>query len=90
MQYGHEQEGRIGVMNSWVIQTLVQDDVIVIDLFGKVYKGTYSGANLSTAIDARAGPGQVINGAIRDAAAGHPDPGLPHLRKGTIPRGSTT
>ena len=29
------------------------DDVIVIDLFGKVYEGTYSGANLSTAIATR-------------------------------------
>ncbi|MBN1250043.1 MAG: RraA family protein, partial [Anaerolineae bacterium] len=53
MDYGHEQEGRIGAMNSWVIETLRKDDVIVIDLFGKVYEGTYSGANLSTAIATR-------------------------------------
>jgi regulator of RNase E activity RraA len=66
MQYGHEQEGRVGEMNSWVIQTLVKDDVIVIDLFGKVYKGTFSGGNLSTAIAARTGRGQVIYGGIRD------------------------
>ena len=31
MTYGHEQEQRIGAMNSWVIQTLVKDDAIVID-----------------------------------------------------------
>jgi len=67
MQYGHEQEGRIGAMNSWVIETLVKDDVIVIDLFGKIYKGTYSGANLSTAIATRTGRGQVIYGGVRDA-----------------------
>ncbi len=67
MEYGHTQEGRIGAMNSWVIQTLVKDDVIVVDLFGKVYQGTYSGANLSTAIAARTGRGQVIYGGIRDA-----------------------
>ena len=67
MDYGHEQEGRIGAMNSWVIETLTQDDVIVIDLFGKVYKGTFSGANLSTAIATRTGRGQVIYGGIRDA-----------------------
>jgi regulator of RNase E activity RraA len=67
MDYGHEQEGRIGAMNSWVIETLVKDDVIVIDLFGKVYKGTFSGANLSTAIATRTGRGQVIYGGIRDA-----------------------
>lgn len=67
MDYGHQEEKRIGAMNSWVIETLVKDDVIVIDLFGKVYKGTYSGANLSTAIATRTGRGQVICGGIRDA-----------------------
>ena len=67
MEVGHEQEGRIGAMNSWVIETLVVDDVPVIDLFGKVYKGTYSGANLSTAIATRTQRGQVIYGGIRDA-----------------------
>jgi regulator of RNase E activity RraA len=67
MTYGHEEEGRIGAMNSWVIETLVTDDVIVIDLFGKVYEGTFSGANLSTAIASRTGRGQVIYGGIRDA-----------------------
>ena len=67
MDYGHGQERRIGAMNSWVIETLTKDDVIVIDLFGKVYKGTFSGANLSTAIATRTGRGQVIYGGIRDA-----------------------
>jgi regulator of RNase E activity RraA len=67
MDYGHNEEGRIGAMNSWVIETLVQDDVLVIDLFGKVYEGTYSGANLSTAIATRTQRGQVIYGGIRDA-----------------------
>jgi regulator of RNase E activity RraA len=67
MDYGHGQEKRIGAMNSWVIETLTKDDVIVIDLFGKVYKGTFSGANLSTAIATRTGRGQVIYGGIRDA-----------------------
>lgn len=66
MDYGHNEEGRIGAMNSWVIETLVKDDVIVIDLFGKIYEGTYSGANLSTAIATRTGRGQVIYGGIRD------------------------
>lgn len=64
---GNNHEGRIGAMNSWVIETLVEDDVIVIDLFDKVYKGTYSGANLSTAIASRTKRGQVIYGGIRDA-----------------------
>ena len=67
MEYGHTEEKRIGAMNSWIIETLQKDDVPVIDLFGKVYEGTYSGANLSTAIATRTGAGQVIYGGIRDA-----------------------
>jgi len=67
IEYGHNEERRIGAMNSWVIETLVEDDVIVIDLFGKVYQGTFSGANLSTAIATRTRRGQVIYGGIRDA-----------------------
>ena len=66
MELGHTREGRIGAMNSWVIETLVRDDVIVVDLFGKVFQGTFSGGNLSTAIAARTGRGQVIYGGIRD------------------------
>jgi regulator of RNase E activity RraA len=67
MEHGHLEEGRIGAMNSWVIETLIKDDVIVIDLFAKIFKGTFSGANLSTAISMRTGRGQVIYGGIRDA-----------------------
>lgn len=67
MDYGHHEEGRIGEMNSWVIETLREDDCIVIDLFGKVWEGTFSGGNLATAIATRTGRGQVIHGGIRDA-----------------------
>ena len=82
MDYGHEQEGRIGAMNSWVIETLQKDDVPVIDLFGKVYKGTFSGANLSTAIASRTGVGQVIYGGIRDAQQILEIPDFSHLLQG--------
>lgn len=66
MAHGQEKEGRIGMMNSWVIETLVKDDVLVVDLFGKIFQGTFSGGNLSTAIATRTGRGQVIYGGIRD------------------------
>jgi regulator of RNase E activity RraA len=85
MDYGHEQEGRIGAMNSWVIETLVKDDAIVIDLFGKVYKGTFSGANLSTAIATRTGRGQVIYGGIRDAQQIYEIDGFATFCKGIDP-----
>lgn len=87
MQMGHEQEGRIGEMNSWVIQTLVKDDVIVIDLFGKIHKGTYSGGNLSTAIATRTQRGQVIYGGIRDAQQILDIPNLCTFCKGVDPTG---
>jgi len=67
VEYGHKEEGRVGAMNSWVIHSLVKDDVMVVDLFGKVYEGTCVGGNLSTAVAARTGRGQVIYGGIRDA-----------------------
>lgn len=87
MQMGHTEEGRIGEMNSWVIQTLVKDDAIVIDLFGKIYKGTYSGGNLSTAIASRTQRGQVIYGGIRDAQQILEIPNLATFCKGIDPTG---
>lgn len=59
-------EGRIGGQNSWVIDTLLPNDVIVVDLFGKIEDGTFAGDNLSTAIHSRSHTGMVIDGGIRD------------------------
>lgn len=62
-----EAHGRIGGQNSWVIDTLVEGDVLVVELFGKIHKGTFIGDNLGTAIAARTGgTGVVIDGGIRD------------------------
>jgi 4-hydroxy-4-methyl-2-oxoglutarate aldolase len=58
---------RIGGQNSWVIDTLVEDDVLVVDLFGKIIKGTFIGDNLGTAISVNTGgTGVIIDGSIRD------------------------
>lgn len=59
-------EGRVGGHNSWVIDTLVEGDVLVVDLFGKVKNGTFIGDNLGTAIRARSHTGLVVDGGIRD------------------------
>jgi len=59
-------EGRTGGQNTWVIDTLEQGDVLVVDLFGKVHDGTFIGDNLATATRARTGTGIVIDGGIRD------------------------
>ena len=67
LEYGQKQEGRRGFFNSWVIEALVEDDVLVVDMFDKVYEGTYVGGNLSTAVSKRTvRGGQVIWGGIRD------------------------
>ncbi|HUG14151.1 MAG TPA: hypothetical protein VMM78_03960 [Thermomicrobiales bacterium] len=58
--------GRIGGQNSWVIDTLVEHDVLVVDLFGKLKDGTFAGDNLGTAIHAKSKTGMVIDGGIRD------------------------
>jgi regulator of RNase E activity RraA len=45
---------------------LVEDDVIVVDLFGKIFDGTFAGDNLSTAIRVATKRGMVIDGGLRD------------------------
>lgn len=60
-------EGRTGTPNQWVIDSLTDRDVIVIDMYDKVYKGTFLGGNLTTAIRAKTHTGgAVIWGGIRD------------------------
>jgi 4-hydroxy-4-methyl-2-oxoglutarate aldolase len=61
-----EAEGRIGGQNSWVIDTLVEGDVLIVDLFGKIKDGTFVGDNLSTSIETKTKRGAVIHGGIRD------------------------
>jgi 4-hydroxy-4-methyl-2-oxoglutarate aldolase len=61
-----ESDGCVGGQNSWVIDELVEDDVIVVDLFGKIFDGTFAGDNLSTAIRVSTKRGMVIDGGLRD------------------------
>ena len=58
--------GRIGAMNSWPIDALVQGDVYVADGFGKVVDGTLIGDNLGNAIYARSGNGVIFDAGVRD------------------------
>ncbi len=60
-------EGRKGNYNQWVIDTLVEGDVVVADMYDKIYKGTFLGGNLTTAIKTKTKTGGgVIWGGIRD------------------------
>ena len=60
-------EGRKGNYNQWVIDSLTEGDVVVADMYDKIYKGTFLGGNLSTAIKTRTKTGgAVVWGGIRD------------------------
>jgi len=61
-----ECEGRHGSQNNWVIQAVGENDVVVVNLFGKVKDGTFIGDNLATAVSGQKGAGLVIDGGIRD------------------------
>lgn len=60
------QETQTGGQNTWVIDQLLPNDVLVVDLFGKIHDGTFIGDNLATATRRRTGTGIVIHGGIRD------------------------
>ncbi|MCQ2385639.1 MAG: RraA family protein [Clostridia bacterium] len=61
------EEGRKGNYNQWVIDSLVEGDVVVADMFDKIYKGTFVGGNLTTAIKTKTKTGgAVIWGGVRD------------------------
>lgn len=62
-------ESRTGTYNQWVIDNLVEGDIPVIDMYDKIYKGTFIGGNLTTAIKNKTkneNGGAVIWGGIRD------------------------
>lgn len=61
------EEGRHGNYNQWVIDSLVEGDVVVADMYDKIYKGTFLGGNLTTAIKTKTKTGgAVIWGGVRD------------------------
>jgi len=62
---GHS-DGRIGAMNSWPIDMLMDGDVYVADCFGKVIDGTLIGDNLGNAIYAKSHRGVVFDAGVRD------------------------
>lgn len=60
-------EGRKGNYNQWVVDSLVDGDVLVVDMYDKIYKGTFLGGNLTTAVKTKTKTGgAVIWGGIRD------------------------
>ena len=61
------EDGRTGNYNQWVIDSLQERDVVVCDMYDKIYKGTFLGGNLTTALHKRTkNGGAVIWGGVRD------------------------
>ena len=62
-----KERGWEGMCNQWVIDNLTHGDVVVSDMFDKVFNGTFIGGNLTTAIATHTGDGgAVIWGGVRD------------------------
>jgi regulator of RNase E activity RraA len=66
--YGKKEARKSSGQNSWVIDTLQPNDVLVVDLFGKIKDGTFAGDNLSTSIFTKTGTGLIVDGAVRDVS----------------------
>jgi 4-hydroxy-4-methyl-2-oxoglutarate aldolase len=81
-----EKDGRVGGQNSWIIDTAVKGDVIVVDLMGKIVDGTFMGDNLANSIWAKTGGnGVVINGGARDIQGVEEIPDFPVFNRGWDP-----
>lgn len=66
MEEKGEKAGCVGDQISWPIDMLVQGDVYVADVYGKIEQGPIIGDNLATSIYAKSGNGVVHDAAIRD------------------------
>ncbi len=81
-----KKEGRVSRgQNSWIIDTLVKRDVMVVDLFGKIEDGTIIGDNLGTSIFTKTGTGLVVDGSIRDVSGNSEIEGFQIFAKGFHP-----
>jgi 4-hydroxy-4-methyl-2-oxoglutarate aldolase len=81
-----KKDGRIGGQNSWIIDTIIKNDVIVVDLMGKVIDGTFLGDNLANSIWVKSGgTGVVIDGGARDIEGVLQIPDFPIFNRGWDP-----
>ena len=81
-----KREGRTGTYNQWVVDSLVEGDVCVIDMYDKIYKGTFLGGNLTTAIANKTKTGGgVVWGGIRDVEQMEKVPGVQVYYRGIDP-----
>ncbi len=56
-----------GGQNSWIIDKLIEDDVMVVNIFGKVIDGPLVGGNLANSVWKKTGgTGIIVDGGVRD------------------------
>jgi regulator of RNase E activity RraA len=85
MEEKGEKCGCIGDQISWPIDMLVEGDVYVADVYGKIEEGPIIGDNLSTAIYAKSGNGVVHDAAVRDIEGIQELPGFTSFVRGWHP-----
>ena len=84
--YLAREKGYTGTPNQWVVDHLQPRDVMVIDMYDKIYTGTFVGGNLTTAIHNPTGNGgAVIWGGIRDVEQMHKVPDVQVYYRGIDP-----
>ena len=82
--------GCIGDQVSWPIDTLVEGDVYVADVFGKIENGAVIGDNLSTSIYTKSGNGVVHDGSVRDVEGVRELSGFTSFFRGYHPTSATS
>lgn len=85
MEEKGEQCGCIGDQISWPIDMLVQGDVYVADVFGRISQGPVIGDNLATSIYSKSGNGVVHDAAVRDIDGIREIPGFTSFVRGYHP-----
>jgi len=61
-----KREGREQHPNRWALNAVGENDVLALDIFGKVQWGCFLGDCMATAVASQGGAGLVIDGGIRD------------------------
>lgn len=79
-----KREGRPWRHNFWVIDAVVEGDVIVADMLGSV-KEIFTGDNLVAGVAGQGGAGMVLDGGIRDAAGIYKIPNINVFCRGFDP-----
>ena len=79
-----EREGRQLSPFRWALNAVGENDVVVVDIFGKV-KNTFIGDNLAFGVSGQKGAGLVIDGGIRDPAGVYDAPNINVFCRGFEP-----